>query len=240
MLRNLLDRFALVGVLLLAVTPLSARAAQAGGGLSERVKAAASVLLEIGASGDKRIPEELMQRAAGVAVFPGVVKAAAGIGNRYGKGLISERLADGHWSAPVFVTIGGGSWSPQVGVTTTDLVLVITNADALRTLEEGTELKLGVDASVVAGPLGRTAKIGTDAKLQAAIYTYSRAKGRFDGIVLDGAVLDIDDGADNQVYGQGVTAKAIIFGETIMANATVKPFIDALEQTTLIKKVTQR
>jgi lipid-binding SYLF domain-containing protein len=222
--RNTLKKCAVLAVLLLAGMMLPAYAVQTSAA-SERVNAAATVLQDMGAAGEKRIPEEVLQRAQAVAVFPNGAK-----------GLISERLADGHWSAPVFIQIRR-STDATVGQAA-DVVLVFTNADALRTLEEGTELKLGVDASILAGPMGRAADITADSKLTTAIYAYARSKSVFSGVAMDGAVLDVDREADTRVYGADVTAKKIILGETIMANSTVKPFIDALERITAKKKVT--
>jgi len=234
-----LIKIGLCCLLALTLTP-RLRAAEDKGAITGRAKSAASVLLEMAAADDKRIPEQLLEGAEAVAVFPGIIQGAAGVGGRYGKGLVSERLANGGWSSPVFLTIGGGSWGPQVGLASTDLVLVFTNADALRTVEEGAELKLGVDASMVAGPIGRSVEIGTDAKLQTAIYAYSRAKGLFAGIALDGAVLKSDEDSNRQIYGQDATARTIFLSETLLANEVVKPFMDALKQATLKKKVTSR
>jgi len=207
--------------------------------ISDRVSKTVSVLNEMAVSGDKGIPNELLQRAEAIAVFPGVIKGATDLGGSYGKGLVSERLADGRWTAPVFVRFGGGAWRPPTGVSSTDLVLVFTNPDALRTLEEGTDLKLGVDASIAAGPLGPAIDARADAQLETAVYGYSQSSRLFAGVSLDGAVLDIDDIAMHQVYGQDITARKVFLGETIFANSTVKPFIDALQRTTTGKKVSQ-
>jgi lipid-binding SYLF domain-containing protein len=155
-----------------------------------------------------------------------MVKGAFGIGGRYGKGVVAERLADGRWSSPAFVQIGGGSFGLQLGATATDLVLVFTDKKAMDLLGSGKDLKLGVDAGVVAGPLGREAEAGVNANLKTAIYAYSRAKGLFAGVALDGAVIDIDDSMNKKVYGPNATATDILAGRIHMTPAD--PFTAAL------------
>jgi len=226
-------------VFALACLPAALHAQTVDPQISDRVSRAASVLHEMAMPGNKRIPDELLQHAQAVAIIPGVIKGGTDLGGSFGKGLVSERLANGGWTAPVFIRIGGGSWGPPSGDSSTDLILIFTNPDALRTLEEGTDLKLGVDASIAAGPLGRTIEAATDAKLETAVYAYSQSMGVFAGISPDGAVLDVDDNTTHQVYGEDITARKVFLGETIFANATVKPFIDALQKVTAVKKITQ-
>jgi lipid-binding SYLF domain-containing protein len=198
------------------------------GEYSERANNAASVLGEI-----MRIPEgipaELMSRAHAVAVIPHVVKAAFGIGGRYGKGLVSQRMPNGKWSTPAFVEIEGGSFGLQLGVEATDLVLVFTNDEGLRSLMKG-KVKLGADATVAAGPVGRKAEVGTDVLLNSAIYSYSRSKGLFAGVSLDGAAITMDDSANAKVYGKPVTGEAILLERDVQTTAVGKPFIEALER----------
>jgi lipid-binding SYLF domain-containing protein len=186
--------------------------------------------------GDKRIPAELLERAEAIVVIPNMVKGAFGIGGRYGKGVVAKRLERGRWSAPAFVQIGGGSFGAQIGVSSTDLVLVFTDAKALDLLAGGKDLKLGVDASVVAGPIGRSAEAGVNANLETAIYAYSRAKGLFAGVALDGAVLDINDRMNRKVYGASVTARQILNG-SVSANSTVRPFMDTMEKVMPKKRI---
>src|SRR5207237_10229762 len=142
----------------------------------ERLEKAASVLQDLTQAEDKRIPDALLERAEAIAVIPNMIKGAFGIGGRYGKGVVSKRLSEGRWSSPAFIQIGGGSFGLQIGATSTDLVLVFTDAKALDLLEKGKDLKLGLDAGVVAGPIGREAEAGVNANLESAIYAYSRAK----------------------------------------------------------------
>jgi lipid-binding SYLF domain-containing protein/peptidoglycan hydrolase-like protein with peptidoglycan-binding domain len=205
---------------------------------SERIEKSAAVLQDLTAGSDKRIPNELLEHAEAIAVIPNMIKGAFGIGGRYGKGVVSERLDNGRWSPPAFLQIGGGSFGAQIGVTSTDLVLVFTDKKALNQLEKGKDLKLGADASVAAGPIGRSAEAGVNVKLDTAIYAYSRAKGLFAGIALDGAVLDIDNSMNEKVYGVS-EAQQIWNGKTAM-NPTVRPFVDALDKVVPAKRLTQK
>jgi len=159
-----------------------------------------------------------------------------GIGGRYGKGLVSERMNNGTWSAPSMIHIGGGSVGAQLGVSSTDLVLVFTDRKALDLLEGGKDLKLGVDAGVVAGPVGRTAEAGVNANLKTGVYAYSRSKGLFAGIALDGAVLTIDKDANQRTYGKALDAKDILNGK-VTTNTAVRPFTDALDKYVPKKRV---
>ncbi len=197
---------------------------------AERAGKAAAVLAEIMEAPDQGIPEALLKRAHGIAVIPHVVKGAFGIGGRYGKGLVAQRNADGGWGTPLFVQISGGSFGLQLGVEATDVVMVFTNSDGIKPLLRG-RLKIGADASATAGPVGRKAEVGTDILLNSAIYSYSRAKGLFAGIALDGAVIQLDDGANKSVYGKKSVAadisKAKVTGSAI---AVMQPFLRALQK----------
>jgi lipid-binding SYLF domain-containing protein len=206
---------------------------------SERVQKAVDVLEDLTGTPDKKIPNELLERSEAIAVIPNVYKGAFGIGGRFGKGVISSRLDNGHWSAPSFLNIGGGSFGAQIGVSSTDLVLVFTDRNALKLLEGGKDLKLGADASIVAGPVGRTAEAGVNLNLKTGIYAYSRAKGLFAGVALDGAVLDIDNSANEKVYGASADATEILSGK-IPSNPTVQPFVTALERNVPVKKISQK
>ena len=195
-----------------------------------RAENAAAVLREIMEAPDQGIPEALLNKAYGVAVIPHVVKGAFGIGGRYGKGLIAQRNADGGWGTPLFIEIGGGSFGLQLGVEATDVVMVFTNRDGIKPLLKG-KLKIGADASATAGPVGRKAEAGTDILLKSAIYSYSRSKGLFAGIALDGAVVQLDNDANKSVYGKKIVAadmsKAKVGGTAI---AVVQPFLRALQK----------
>ena len=195
-----------------------------------RAENAATVLREIMEAPDQGVPEALLKKAYGVAVIPHVVKGAFGIGGRYGKGLVAQRNAEGGWGTPLFIEIGGGSFGLQIGVEATDVVMVFTNRDGILPLLKG-KLKIGADASATAGPVGRKAEAGTDILLKSAIYSYSRSKGLFAGIALDGAVLQLDDDANKSVYGKKTAAadisKAKVGGAAI---AVVQPFLRALKK----------
>ena len=203
----------------------------------ERIEKAAAVLQDLTAAADKRIPKELLERAEAIAVIPNMIKGAFGIGGRYGKGVVSQRLENGRWSPPAFIEIGGGSFGAQLGVSSTDLALVFTDRKALDLLQKGKDLKIGVDAAAVAGPIGRSAEAGVNLKLESAIYSYSRSKGLFVGVALDGAVIDIDNSRNAKVYGSSVTAKDILNGNVPM-NPVVRPFMNVLEKTTPKKSIT--
>lgn len=203
---------------------------------SERAQNSANVLAEIMAASDSGIPDELMARAHGIAVIPHVVKGAFGIGGRYGKGLVSQRMANGKWSTPAFVEIGGGSFGLQLGVEATDLVLVFTDDSGLKGLLKG-KVTLGADASVAAGPVGRKATAGTDVLLKSAIFSYSRSKGLFAGVSLDGAAITMDDSANQKVYGKAVDGNAILTAGAAKMNPVVQPFVDALEKYSPFRKL---
>ena len=197
---------------------------------AERAQNAANVLKEIMDAPDKGIPDSLMQKAVGIAVIPHVVKGAFGVGGRYGKGLVAQRNAGGGWGTPLFISIGGGSFGLQLGVEATDVVMVFTNSEGIKPLLKG-KLKIGADASATAGPVGRKAEAGTDILLKSAIYSYSRSKGLFAGIALDGAVLQLDDDANKSVYGKESKAADLAtrkVGGTALA--VVQPFLTALQK----------
>jgi lipid-binding SYLF domain-containing protein len=196
----------------------------------DRAVKSAEVLNTLTSSSETQIPESLLRRAEAIAVIPGMIKGAFGIGGRFGKGMVAARTQDGRWGAPVYISIGGGSFGAQFGLSETDLVLIFTDRDALNTFENGMSLKLGVDAGVTAGPVGRTAEAGVSPNLQGGIFAYSRSKGLFAGIALDGAVLDIDKDANRHVYGDNVDDVAIMNSTAMASNVNVQPFHEALER----------
>jgi lipid-binding SYLF domain-containing protein len=207
---------------------------------SERVMKATSTLTEIMQIPDKGIPDELMEHAVAIAVIPHMVKGAFGIGGNFGKGLVSHRGADGRWSAPAFIEIGGGSFGLQLGIQATDLVLVFTSDQGFNGLLEG-KLKLGADAGVAAGPVGRKAEVGTDILLKSPVVSYSRSKGLFAGVSLEGAVVSIDDSANKKAYGKELTGNDILMGKGVAVNNVVAPFVHALDMyAPQVKRTTQR
>ena len=196
---------------------------------TERARKAGTVLSEIMGAPDQGIPGDLLEKAHAIAIIPHVIKGAMGIGGRYGKGLIARRNDAGEWTAPAFITIGGGSVGFQIGATATDLVLVFTNEDGLKPLLKG-KFTVGGDASVAAGPVGRTASGSTDITLSSAIYSYSRSKGLFAGISLEGASITMDDSANQAVYGGALTGEDILLLNKAQTNRVGRPFIRSLQK----------
>ena len=206
----------------------------------ERAYKAGEVLDSLTAAGDNRIPDSILRRAEAIAIIPGMMKGAFVVGGRYGKGLIAERSEDGRWRAPAYIAIGGGSFGAQLGVSSTDLVLVFTDKEAVKSLETGISLKLGVDAGVSAGPIGREAEAGVSQNVKGGIYAYSRSKGLFAGIALDGAVLDMDKTANRKVYGANVDSAKIMTSSKLASNANVRPFMKALDNAVPMRRPTER
>jgi lipid-binding SYLF domain-containing protein len=176
----------------------------------KRTEDAARVFKEVMDTPDKGIPHGLLKSAKCIAIIPAEVKAAFIFGANYGRGVAACRTATG-WSGPMFVAIQGGSVGFQIGGSATDLVLLFMNQHALESLL-GDKFKLGGDASVAAGPVGRTASADTDIRLNAEILSYSRAKGVFAGVSLDGAGFMADKASDRAMYGQNVDRKQILNG----------------------------
>jgi len=175
-----------------------------------RINAATQVFQEIMDTPDNSIPLELLETAKCIAIIPGEKKLALGIGGNYGKGLATCRTANG-WSAPLFLAVGGGSVGFQIGGSSTDIVMLFMNDQALQSLMKD-KFRIGADASAAAGPVGRQAAAGTDVKLNAQILTYARSKGAFAGVSLDGAVVQPDQSGDRAMYGANVTPKEILNG----------------------------
>jgi lipid-binding SYLF domain-containing protein len=175
-----------------------------------RIDASARVFREIMNTPDKAVPQELLESAKCIAIIPGEKKAAFIFGARYGKGLATCRTEEG-WSAPLFLALGGGSWGLQIGGASTDVVLIIRSEHGMRSLLSD-KFTIGADATAAAGPVGRHASADTDLKLNAEILTYSRSKGAFAGISLDGAVVRADRSGDQAMYGADVERNRILDG----------------------------
>jgi lipid-binding SYLF domain-containing protein len=189
---------------------------------TERLENAGTVLHEIMAMPDKGIPEEVLEHAKCIAVVPHMVKGGFIFGGKGGKGVATCRTANG-WSAPAFITISGGSWGLQIGVEAVDVVLIIQNDKGMQKLLSS-NFQIGADASAAAGPVGRHAEAGTDWKMDTEILTYSRAKGAFAGLTLEGASLRQDDDSRHAIYGRNVTTRAILLGKAAPP-AAAKPFL---------------
>lgn len=195
--------------------------------ISDRIEASRVVLTEIMATPDKSIPNMLLQKATCVGVFPSVKKGAFLVGAEYGQGVVSCRTPHG-WSAPAFIRIAGGSFGFQLGGQMTDLVLVAVNDRGFQDLLKN-KFKLGGDASAAAGPVGRDSQAGTDWKMGAELLTYSRAKGLFAGIDLNGAVVDQNVDATRTFYGVAYPFEEILKGQVPTPEAG-KPFVRTVAQ----------
>ena len=192
---------------------------------TDRVQAAADVLNEIQGAPDKGIPQEILGSAECVAVVPSMLKGGFIVGAKYGRGLASCRTPKG-WSAPAFFVITGGSVGFQIGGQAVDLVMLIMNNDGMQHLLSS-EFALGADASVAAGPVGRHAEGNTDWKMRAQVLTYSRARGIFAGVSLNGAVVKQDKNTTREFYGHMVTSKAALNG-SVDPPADANPFLTTL------------
>jgi lipid-binding SYLF domain-containing protein len=176
-----------------------------------RLRAAAATLSEIMRTPDKGIPDDLLRKAQCVVIIPGMKKGAFIFGADYGRGYAVCRH-NGRWGAPAAVRIGGGSFGAQIGVESTDVVLLVMNQRGMDRLASD-KFTIGADASAAAGPVGRTAAADTDATMRAEILSWSRSHGVFAGVSLDGTVISKDDGEDKKLYGEKVSNHAIINGE---------------------------
>jgi len=192
---------------------------------NDRLDHAGSVLHEIMAAPDKGIPEEVLEHAKCIAVVPHMIKGGFVFGAENGRGVATCRNANG-WSAPMFFAITGGSWGLQIGVEGVDLVMIIQNERGMRQLLSS-KFSLGADASAAAGPVGRHASANTDWKLDAEILTYSRAKGAFAGLTLNGASIRHDEDSTKAIYGRNVSNRRILRGEVTMPTAA-NSFLDAV------------
>jgi SH3 domain-containing YSC84-like protein 1 len=186
-------------VLFLAGLCWSADQAKDQSDIAKRIDASANVLNEIMATPDKAIPDKVMHDAKCVAVIPSMVKVALGFGGSHGKGIATCRTEHG-WSAPAPITITGGSWGLQIGGQAVDLVMIVTNDQGMQHLLSS-KFKLGADASAAAGPVGRDAAANTDWKMKAEVLTYSRARGVFAGIDLNGSSITQDKDETRVLYG---------------------------------------
>lgn len=196
---------------------------------SERLYNCGTVLKEI-MDIPEDIPQDLIDKAECIVVYPSVLKAAFVVGGSYGRGAMTCRTGEhysGHWSAPSMMALEGGSFGFQLGGEATDFVLLVMNPRGAHSMLKS-KVKLGGDASVAAGPKGRTAEASTDATLRAEVLSYSRSRGLFAGISLAGATVRPDNDANERVYGRNVTAHDIIFGQKIRSPKEAARMIDYL------------
>lgn len=216
-------------LLLVSIFLLSSSLLSAGNKVEDRVVRGAVVLKEISETPDKGIPQDLMDKSVCIAVIPNMKKGGFIFGANYGKGLMSCRINNGTgpWSAPSMFQLGGGSFGLQIGAQSVDLVLVIMNLTGLESLLNS-KFTLGGDASVAAGPVGRTASAETDAWMSAKILAYSRARGLFGGLIIKGGVVSPDKDANQVLYNKAIEPRDLLLHNTDSVPKDVKIFLDQL------------
>ena len=197
----------------------------------DRLQKSVDVLHAIMTTPDKGIPEEVLSNAKCILVVPDLIKGGFIIGGKHGRGVATCRTTDG-WSAPAFVSVGGGSWGLQIGVEGVDLVMLVMNDQGFQHLLSS-KFELTGEGSVAAGPVGRHASAGTDWKMNTEMLTYSRSKGVFAGLTLEGAVVQQDDDSTRAIYGQNMTFRKILSGKASTpksADAFMKAVSEAGQQ----------
>src|SRR5437667_11298407 len=216
----------LVNVCVAAQTDRERSAKKASEAANQSAKAA-RVFDQIMGTREKSIPRDLLNKAEAVAVFPGVIKAGFIVGGRGGSGVISRRVAGG-WRAPAFFDLGGGSIGLQIGVASTDYILLFMNEDAVESLL-GDKFEIGGEGSAAAGPVGRSASASTDVRMNAKILSYSRSRGAFAGLELKGVVIKPDTEDNSQVY--GMSARDILTGANKISMAAMPEGVRIFPQT---------
>ena len=192
---------------------------------TERLQRSSEVLNQMVSAPDKGIPEEVLAKAKCIAIVPHLVKGGLGFGGKHGRGVATCHTADG-WSAPAFISVGGGSWGLQIGVESVDLIMLIMNDKGMEQLLSS-KFQISGEGSAAAGPVGRHASAGTDWKLDTEMLTYSRSKGAFAGLTLEGAVIEQDNDSTTAIYGKDVAFKAILLGK-VPAPDVAKPFVQSV------------
>jgi len=200
-----------VGTLVLLAGSAVYSAASAREDAVKRLQASAEVLQQIMDTPDKGIPEEVLNSAKCVVVVPHLMKGGFVVGAKHGRGVASCRSADKGWSAPAFVSVGGGSFGFQIGIEGVDLVMLVMNDQGLEHLLSS-KFQVSGEGSAAAGPVGRHASAGTDWKMNTELLTYSRSKGAFAGATIEGAVIEKDDDATKAVYGTNVPFQSVLSG----------------------------
>ena len=195
---------------------------------AKRLRDAATIFGEIMGAEDKAIPEAILGKAEAIAIFPSTVKAGFVFGGMRGRGVLSARTPDG-WSPPAFLTLTGGSFGLQIGGQAADLVLVINDRRGLENLVRN-QFKLGADVGVAAGPVGRDAQAATDLQLRAQILSYSRARGLFAGVTVNGSTIRQDRDAAERFYGRRLEAPQILFEGAAGTPTPVPVWFDALQR----------
>jgi lipid-binding SYLF domain-containing protein len=201
---------AAAAVAVLLVLSVQPRAQQASpDSEAKRIRDAVMVFDEIMMAEDNAIPRSILAKAEGLAIFPNTLKAGFVVGGTRGRGILSARSA-GTWSSPAFLTLTGGSFGLQIGGQAADIILVITNRRGLENLVSN-QFKVGADAAVAAGPVGRDAQAATDIQMRAQILSYSRARGLFAGVTINGSTIRQDQDANQRFYGKRLDTKQVVF-----------------------------
>ncbi len=215
----------------IAIVGTSAWAGSARHDTDARLQSSVDVLQAIMATPDKGIPEEVLSNAKCILVVPDLIKGGFIFGGKHGRGVASCRTSDG-WSAPAFVSVGGGSWGLQIGIEGVDLVMLVMNDQGFQHLLSS-KFELTGEGSVAAGPVGRHASAGTDWKMNTEMLTYSRSKGAFAGLTLEGAVIEQDNDSTRAIYGKHMMFRSILSGKAATprsADAFIKAVTDAGQQ----------
>ncbi len=223
------------GIVLLALAP-AMYAIEPATAVQKRIDASAEVLGEILHARDRSIPADLIAKAECVGVVPSLKRAGFIVGAKYGKGEVVCRTARG-WSAPDTIRIEGGSFGFQIGAGETDLIFIVMNHHGVRDLMKD-KFTLGGDASVMAGPVGRSGTAETDAMMRAEILSYSRSHGIFAGVSLEGATLRPDHGDNRELYGRGVTQRQILDGQ-VLRPAAARPIYAELDRYATVKRASR-
>ncbi len=227
-----MQRLAMRFLSLLMLVSILVQDAVAAGDQDAKMREVIDVLQTINRIPENSIPPVLLRNAKGVAIIPSVVKVGLVIGGRYGKGVVSVRQADGKWSNPLFLSVSGGSIGWQIGAQSTDVILVFKNRKSIEGFLSG-KFTLGADASIAAGPVGRKVSAAIDIKMGSEIYSYSRSRGLFAGITLDGARLKIEH-KDNANYyrNRELRPAQVIRGDRITTPASAHQLRDILHRYT--------
>ena len=192
------------------------------------VETSGRILEEVQKMPDQSVPDDLLRGCHSIAIFPNTISGGLGIGGKYGQGIIMVRDKKGRWSPPAIFTIAGASLGWQIGGQSTDIVLLMMSKESIEGILEG-KFKLGVDAAIAAGPVGRDAQAATDAKL-GGILSYSRTKGLFIGVKLEGDVITQHWEGDEELYGKDVSAKEIMIGRKVKMPESAKSLLKVLKK----------
>lgn len=218
-----LSRLPIVLAALLVAAPALAATPE-----EERLANATDVIAQLLQIPEESVPDALLSRAYGIAVIPDVLKIGFGLGARRGKGVLVVRQESGTWSNPAFVTLTGGSFGWQIGAQSTDIILVFKTRKGVDDIAQG-KLTLGADASIAAGPVGRSASVATDIEFEAEVFSYSRSRGLFAGVALEGAGIQMDQEANAAFYGKpDITAAEVFASSGNLAPAAANNFVQVL------------